>query len=131
MSTRSDRAWRAALGDLDALLDLTTDGFAAPATAGARLGTWSLWHGDGRLPLSRASFAREFTRGSDVGMTELIADGETRAMAPEARPREARVLYRSVGAMDALRYERRRWRGRSSYGTGCPRADGDGRSAER
>jgi hypothetical protein len=80
MSTRSERAWRATLDDLDVLLDLTTDGFDAPAAVGGRTGTWSLRHGHGR---------------------------------------------------DALRYERRRWRGRSSYGTGCPRADGDGRSAER
>ena len=99
MRDGSEQTWTATLGDLDVLLDLTTEGFAAP-TAGARLGTWSLRHGDERMPLNCATFAREFTRGSALATTELIAVGEASPTAPGARQPEARVLYRSVGAMD-------------------------------
>ena len=100
IGTSSERASRTAFGDLDVLLDLTNEGFTAPAGAAPRLGTWTLRHGDQHLPLSRATFAREFARGSDFAITELIADGEAPARAPGARSREVRVLYRSVGAMD-------------------------------
>jgi hypothetical protein len=128
MSARSERAWLADLGDLDVLLDLTTDGLVATDPAGARLGTWSLRHGDWRLPLSRASFARAFALGSEVAITELVADGEAPAAAPRAQLQDARVLYRSVGVMDdhspvltrdaaacnVLRHEPRRWTDRSA-----------------
>jgi hypothetical protein len=100
MSTGSDTALRADLGDLDVLLDLTTEGSAGPATVAARLGTWRLRHGDERLPLGRAIFARDFARGSDMAITELIADDGAPRAAPGARPPEARVIYRSVGSMD-------------------------------
>jgi hypothetical protein len=89
--------------DADVVLDLTTNGLAPGEGAAAQLGVWSLRYGHDKRRLGPGAFVPEYLLGSDAGVCELVAEhGAAQPAAP------ARVVYRSVSAVDRLSSARTR-----------------------
>ena len=96
----SQRASNPGIQRLDMVLDLTSSGVAPTLDRTARLGIWSLRYGMDSLPLGPAAFARDFMRGSEVSLTELVVHDDTPIRESTDTTRGTRVIYRSAGAMD-------------------------------
>ena len=98
---------------LDIVLDLTSAGVTPSLERMARFGIWSLRYGEHSLPLGPAAFAREFARGSEVSITELVARGQTPTRTSSWTSTDGRAIYRSAGDMD--RYSPARTRNAAAW----------------
>ena len=84
----------------DLVLDLTSSRGPTSTEGEPRLGIWSLRYGEDSLPLGPAAFTREFSRRSEVAITELVTRDASRDDASGPMFTGSRVIYRSIGSVD-------------------------------
>jgi hypothetical protein len=111
MTAVTDAASQPGVQPVDLVLDLTSAGLAPSILPSSRLGIWGLRYGEDCLPLGPGTYAREFTRGSGLAVTQLVA--HEAPSHPPGVPSGGRVIYRSVGDVD--RYSPARTRNAAAW----------------